>query len=70
KMLDDAAVSYQVVLTKADKLKEKERIAVVSKTATELATHVAAYPFLHLCSSHKGSGIETLRADIGRIAGN
>ena len=70
KMLDDAAVSYQVVLTKADKLKEKEQSAVVAKTALELATHVAAYPFLHLCSSHKGSGIETLRADIGRIAGN
>ena len=70
KMLDDAAVSYQVVLTKADKLKEKEQSAVVAKTALELATHVAAYPFLHLCSSHKGSGIEALRADIGRIAGN
>jgi len=70
KMLDDAAVSYQVVLTKADKLKEKEQDAVVAKTALELATHVAAYPFLHLCSSHKGSGIEALRADIGRIAGN
>lgn len=70
KMLDDAAVSYQVVLTKADKLKEKERETVVGKTALELAAHVAAYPFLHLCSSHKGSGIGALRADIGRIAGN
>ena len=70
KTLDTTGVSYQVVLTKADKLKEKEQSAVVAKTALELATHVAAYPFLHLCSSHKGSGIETLRADIGRIAGN
>ena len=68
KMLDEAAVSYQVVLTKADKIKEKERLRVIAKTATELSTHIAAYPFIHLCSSHKGAGIEALRADIGRIA--
>ena len=68
KMLDVAAVSYQVVLTKADKLKDKERAIIISKTATELATHVAAYPFIHICSSHKESGIDALRADIGRIA--
>ncbi|MCK4938809.1 MAG: YihA family ribosome biogenesis GTP-binding protein [Rhodospirillaceae bacterium] len=68
KMLDDAAVSYQVVLTKADKIKEKERTRLISKTASEISTHIAAYPFIHLCSSHKGMGIEGLRADIGRIA--
>lgn len=68
KMLDAAAVSYQVVLTKADKIKEKERTRVMDKTAAELSTHIAAYPFIHLCSSHKGAGIDALRADIGRMA--
>lgn len=69
KMLDDAAVSYQVVLTKGDKLKTSEQEKVVNATATELAAHVAAYPFLHLSSSAKGQGIEAIKADIARIAG-
>lgn len=67
KMLDDAAVSYQVILTKADKLKEKAQLAMIEKTAAELSTHIAAYPFIHLSSSHKTAGIENIRADIGRI---
>lgn len=68
KMLDDAAVSYQAVLTKADKVKAGELDKTIAKSAQELAKHVAAYPFVHVTSSHKSAGVEALRADLGRIA--
>lgn len=68
KMLDDAAVSYQAVLTKADKVKAADLDKTIAKSAAELSKHVAAYPFLHVTSSHKTNGVEALRADLGRIA--
>lgn len=68
-MLDAAAVSYRVVLTKADKLKASELEAVTARTQEEARKHVAAYPQLHVTSSEKGLGIEELRAAVLADAG-
>ncbi|MEM6493129.1 MAG: ribosome biogenesis GTP-binding protein YihA/YsxC [Pseudomonadota bacterium] len=61
-MLDEAAVGYRLILTKTDKIKASELERVASKVADEARKHPAAYPELHLTSSEKGMGIETLRA--------
>ncbi len=55
-LLDKSAVSYQIVLTKADALKPDEREARRSACAAEIATRVAAYPEVLLTSSHAISG--------------
>ena len=68
-MLDAAAVSYRVVLTKADKLKASELEDVVTRTQDEARKHVAAYPQLHVTSAEKGLGIEELRAAVLADAG-
>ena len=67
-MLDKAAVVYQVVLTKIDKLGKAEIDAVRERTLAELAKRVAAYPNIVLTSSEKGSGIPELRAEIVQMA--
>ncbi|RVT94804.1 ribosome biogenesis GTP-binding protein YihA/YsxC [Sphingomonas crocodyli] len=64
KMLDEAAVSYHLVLTKADKIKASELKAVTERTAAEAKTHVAAHPKLLVTSSEKDFGIAELRAAI------
>lgn len=64
KMLDEAAVGYRVVLTKADKIKKSELEQVIAKTAEEAKKHVAAFPELHVTSSEKGMGIAALRAAV------
>lgn len=67
-MLDKAAVIYQVVLTKIDKLSATELAEVQSRTVDEIKTHVAAHPILILTSSEKGIGIPELRAEILQLA--
>ena len=67
-MLDQAAVSYQIVLTKADKLKAAERTAVVGAVQAEARTHPAAFPELLLTSSAKADGIAELRLAVVRAA--
>ena len=62
KMLDETAVSYRIVLTKADKIKASELEATAAKVAEEARKHPAAFPQLHLTSSEKGLGIAQLRA--------
>lgn len=69
-LLDEAAVSYQVVLTKADKPKASELAAVQAKVATALAKHPAAYPEILTTSARLGSGIPELRAAVARLAPN
>lgn len=64
KMLDEAAVGYRVVLTKADKIKASELAAVVAATQAEARKHAAAYPVVHVTSSEKGMGIEELRTAV------
>jgi GTP-binding protein len=61
KMLDEAAVSYQIVLTKADKVKATELAAVEAETSAEARKHVAAFPQVIATSSEGGMGIEQLR---------
>ena len=68
-MLDAAAVSYRVVLTKADKLKASELEAVAARTREEARKHVAAHPELHVTSAEKGLGIAELRVAVLADAG-
>jgi GTP-binding protein len=56
-LLDTAAVTFQVVLTKADKVKAKDRDSVLAQVRKRLATHPAAFPELVLTSSETGDGI-------------
>ena len=64
KMLDEAAVGYRLVLTKADKIKASELAEVLAATEIEARKHSAAYPVIHVTSSEKGMGIAELRAAI------
>ncbi|MFQ5774036.1 MAG: ribosome biogenesis GTP-binding protein YihA/YsxC [Kiloniellaceae bacterium] len=66
--LDEAAVSYQVVLTKADKLTPKAQAAVRRATAAELAAHPAAHPDCPATSAATGLGIAELRAALAALA--
>jgi GTP-binding protein len=70
KLLDEAAVSYQAVLTKADKPKVMELEAVTSKVTEELAKHPAAYPELIVTSVRTGGGIPELRAAVACLLPN
>ncbi|MFN3233448.1 MAG: ribosome biogenesis GTP-binding protein YihA/YsxC [Alphaproteobacteria bacterium] len=67
-MLDEAAVSYQAVLTKADKVKPAALDKVLAETAAELAKHVAAHPSISVTSTVTGLGIPELRADLAALA--
>lgn len=66
-LLDSAAVTFQCVLTKADKVKEKDREKVLDQVRKALSKHPAAYPEIILTSSEKGDGIETLRTIIATL---
>jgi GTP-binding protein len=61
---DIAAVSYQIVLTKADKLKPAEVEAVTARTLAAIAKRPAAFPRVLATSAEKGTGIPELRAEI------
>lgn len=63
-LLDSSAVTFQCVMTKADKVKLKDRERVIEQVRTALARHPAAYPEIVLTSSEKGDGIATLRSII------
>jgi GTP-binding protein len=69
-LMDEAAVSYQGVLTKADKPKAAELAAIEVKVAAELAKRPAAYPQLIATSARSGAGIPELRAAIAALAPN
>lgn len=66
-LLDRSAVTFQAVLTKADKVKAAEREKVLAQVRTKLSKHPAAYPELIVTSSEKGWGIEDLRAVIATL---
>jgi GTP-binding protein len=67
--LDKAAVSYQVVLTKADQVKPAELEERAAATAAALAKHPAAFPELLVTSSRTGAGMPQLRAAMIRLLG-
>ncbi|MDF1620781.1 ribosome biogenesis GTP-binding protein YihA/YsxC [Pseudothioclava nitratireducens] len=66
-LLDRSAVTFQVVLTKLDKINLKDREKVIEQVKTALQKHPAAYPEIVITSSEKGEGIETLRAIIANL---
>jgi GTP-binding protein len=66
KMLDEAAVGYRLVLTKADKVKASELAAALTAAEAEARRHPAAYPQVHATSAEKGTGIAELRAAVLR----
>ena len=68
KMLDGSAVSYQIVLTKADKVRPNELAARMREIGAVLATHTAAHPVIHATSSEDGTGIPVLRAALAALA--
>ncbi len=65
--LDSAAVSYQVVLTKADAVKPAALAAGVEATAAALRSHPAAFPQILVTSTRSGAGVAELRAAIARL---
>ncbi|MDG2360915.1 MAG: ribosome biogenesis GTP-binding protein YihA/YsxC [Hellea sp.] len=67
-MLDETAVTYQIVLTKIDKIKKNEINKVQTKTTALIAKRPAAYPKIILTSSEKKSGLDELRSTIASIA--
>ncbi len=66
--LDGAAVSYQIVLTKADKVKPPALAAVLAATAEAIRRRPAAYPEVLATSSARGDGIEALKAEIAAFS--
>ena len=66
-LLDRAAVTFQAVLTKADKVNAATREATLAQVRAALAKHPAAFPEIVVTSSEKGEGIETLRATVAGI---
>lgn len=66
-LLDSSAVTFQCVLTKADKVKLVDHEKVLDQVRGELSKHPAAFPELVLTSSEKGDGIEQLRAIIATL---
>jgi GTP-binding protein len=69
-LLDEAAVSYRVVRTRADKPKPSELAAVQAKVKSDVAKHPAAYPEMLTTSARMGSGIPELRTAIASVASN
>ncbi len=67
KLLDEAAVNYQIVLTKTDKVRADALERIVERTARELARRPAAHPAIHLTSARKKRGLEELRAEIAML---
>ena len=67
--LDKAAVSYQIVLTKADKIKPAELARVIEATGLAIKKRPAAHPIVRATSSESGFGMAELRAEIMQVCG-
>ena len=68
KALDTAAVSYQIVLTKADKIKPRPLKRIIEETEAAVSRHPAAHPHCLVTSSETGAGIAELRAALAALA--
>lgn len=68
-LLDKAAVSYQIVLTKTDKIKEPAVPRLISETLEKIKKRPAAYPAVLATSSEKSAGLDELRAEILKTVG-
>jgi GTP-binding protein len=67
KSLDQAAVNYQLVLTKADQVEAAALAALIEQSKTQLARHPAAFPELAVTSARTATGVPELRAAIARL---
>jgi len=67
-LLDEAAVSYQIVLTKVDKISAEARASLIAALGARLAKHPAAHPEVLATSARNGDGIPELRAVLARMA--
>ena len=68
KLMDDSAVNYQIVMTKADKVKPEPLAASHAAITKELTEHVAAYPQVLVTSADDGFGIADVRAALSELA--
>ena len=68
KLMDGSAVSWAVVLTKADKVKPEQLQKICKTTQQETSHHVAAFPHIWITSSHTGAGIAELRAHLAGLS--
>jgi len=68
RMLDETAVQYRIILTKADKVKSQELAKVSEKITNALKKHAAAFPRVLATSAHKGMGIPEFRAVLASYA--
>ena len=66
-MLDKTAVSYQIILTKTDKIKPAELEKIISSTQEKISMHTACHPTLLVTSSEKNVGIEDVRASVWEL---
>ena len=66
-LMNKSALTFQVILTKIDKIKNYEQNKVLDQVRKKLVKHPAAFPELILTSSDKGKGIATLRAVIAEL---
>ncbi|MBM3577962.1 MAG: YihA family ribosome biogenesis GTP-binding protein [Alphaproteobacteria bacterium] len=66
-LLDQSAVSYQVILTKRDELKAAERNEVLARMTKALEKRPAAFPEIIFTSAHSGEGIAELRGSIAKL---
>ena len=69
-MLDKAAVSYQIILTKSDKVKTTELEKTLENTKATASKHTACYPEILVTSSEKKQGIDSVRATIWELTQN
>jgi len=67
KMLDDAAVNYQIVLTKLDKLNKADQEKIIAKTMADAKTFIACHPLVMASSSEKGWGLSEIRAEVATL---
>jgi GTP-binding protein len=67
-MLDQAAVNYQIVLTKCDKIKAEALKRLIDRIGAEAKAHTALHPEIIATSSRKGTGMENLRAALAQLA--
>ena len=68
RLLDEAAVSFQVVLTKADLVEDAALAALLPRLGAMLARHAAAHPVIHITSAARGLGIAALRGAVATLA--
>ena len=68
RLMDEAAVSYQAVLTKADKIKPQHLAATISQVEAGLAAHAAAFPGVLATSTQTNAGVAELRATLASLA--